>query len=88
MTMQTRKVRTNGGFKIGLSETPLKTTRYSKNIITEYQRPQKNQIPLFRITKPFVDKLQIGWLTTKNYSTKYSGKQLRDFKTVCIDMKK
>ena len=52
----TRKVRTNGGFKIGLSKSTIKNYTLFKNIITEYQKTSKKQIHFIGITKPFVDK--------------------------------
>jgi hypothetical protein len=81
----TRKVRTNGGFKIGLSKSTIKNYTLFKNIITEYQKTSKKQIHFVGITKPFVDKFTNWLVNTKNYSTNYSGKQLEILKTVCID---
>lgn len=84
----TRKVRTNGGFKIGLSKSTIKNYTLFKNIITEYQKTSKKQIHFISITKPFVDKFTNWLVNTKNYSTNYSGKQLEILKTVCIDAEK
>jgi integrase len=84
----TRKVRTNGGFKIGLSKSTIKNYTLFKNIITEYQKTSKKQIHFIGITKPFVDKFTNWLINTKNYSTNYSGKQLEILKTVCIDAEK
>ena len=84
----TRKVRTNGGFKIGLSKSTIKNYTLFKNIITEYQKTSKKQIHFIGITKPFVDKFTNWLVNTKNYSTNYSGKQLEILKTVCIDAEK
>ena len=84
----TRKVRTNGGFKIGLSKSTIKNYTLFKNIITEYQKTSKKQIHFVGITKPFVDKFTNWLVNTKNYSTNYSGKQLEILKTVCIDAEK
>ncbi len=84
----TRKVRTNGGFKIGLSKSTIKNYTLFKNIITEYQKTSKKQIHFIGITKTFVDKFTNWLVNTKNYSTNYSGKQLEILKTVCIDAEK
>ena len=84
----TRKIRTNGGFKIGLSKSTIKNYTLFKNIIVEYQKTTKKQIHFIGITKPFVDKFTNWLVNTKNYSTNYSGKQLEILKTVCIDAEK
>ncbi len=84
----TRKVKNNGGFKIGLSPSTLKNYTLFKNIIVEYQTTIKKQIHFIDITKPFVDKFTNWLVNTKNYSTNYSGKQLEILKTVCIDAEK
>ena len=84
----TRKVRTNGGFKIGLSKSTIKNYTLFKNIILEYQKTAKKQIHFIGITKPFVDKFTNWLVNTKTYSTNYSGKQLEILKTVCIDAEK
>lgn len=84
----TRKVKNNGGFKIGLSPSTLKNYTLFKNIIFEYQTTIKKQIHFIDITKPFVDKFTNWLVNTKNYSTNYSGKQLEILKTVCIDAEK
>ena len=84
----TRKVKINGGFKIGLSASTIKNYTLFKNIITEYQTTIKKQIQFIEITKPFVDKFTNWLVNTKNYSTNYSGKQLEILKTVCIDAEK
>lgn len=84
----TRKIRTNGGFKIGLSTSTIKNYTLFKNIIVEYQKTAKKQIHFIDITKPFVDKFTNWLVNSKNYSTNYSGKQLEILKTVCIDAEK
>ena len=84
----TRKVKTNGGFKIGLSASTIKNYTLFKNIISEYQTTIKKQIQFIEVTKPFVDKFTNWLVNTKKYSTNYSGKQLEILKTVCIDAEK
>lgn len=84
----TRKIRTNGGFKIGLSKSTIKNYTLFRNIITEFQKTTKKQIHFIAITKPFVDKFTNWLINTKNYSTNYAGKQLEILKTVCIDAEK
>ena len=84
----TRKIKTNGGFKIGLSASTIKNYTLFKNILLEYQTTIKKQIQFVEITKPFVDKFTNWLVNTKKYSTNYSGKQLEILKTVCIDAEK
>ena len=84
----TRKVKTNGGFKIGLSASTIKNYTLFKNIISEYQTTIKKQIQFIEVTKPFVEKFTNWLINTKKYSTNYSGKQLEILKTVCIDAEK
>lgn len=84
----TRKVKTNGGFKIGLSASTIKNYSLFKSIVLQYQTTTKKQIQFIEITKPFVDKLTNWLINTKQYSTNYAGKQLEILKTVCIDAEK
>ena len=84
----TRKVKTNGGFKIGLSASTIKNYTLFKNIISEYQKTIKKQIQFIEVTKPFVEKFTNWLVNTKKYSTNYAGKQLEILKTVCIDAEK
>lgn len=84
----TRKIKTNGGFKIGLSASSIKNYTLFRNIIFEYQKKIKKQIQFVEITKPFVEKLTNWLINTKNYSNNYAGKQLEILKTVCIDAEK
>jgi integrase len=84
----TRKVKTNGGFKIGLSKSTIKNYTLFKNIIVEYQKTIKKKIHFVEVSKPFVDKFTNWLVNAKNYSTNYSGKQLEILKTVCIDAEK
>jgi hypothetical protein len=84
----TRKVKTNGGSKIGLSTSTIKNYTLFKNIILEYQKKIKKQIQFLEITKPFVDKFTNWLINTKKYSNNYAGKQLEILKTVCIDAEK
>lgn len=84
----TRKVKTNGGFKMGLSKSTIKNYTLFRNIILEYQKHTKKQIQFVEVTKPFVDKFTNWLINNKNYSTNYAGKQLEILKTVCIDAEK
>ncbi len=84
----TRKVKTNGGFRIGLSASTIKNYNLFKNIISEYEKTIKKKIHFIEITKPFIDKFTNWLVNTKNYSTNYSGKQLEILKTICIDAEK
>jgi integrase len=84
----TRKVKINGGFKIGLSKSTIKNYSLFKNIISEFQNYTKKQIQFVEVNKPFVDKFTNWLINTKDYSKNYAGKQLEILKTVCIDAEK
>jgi hypothetical protein len=84
----TRKVKTNGGFKIGISKSTIKNYSLFKNIISEFQTYTKKQIQFVEINKPLVDKFTNWLINTKDYSKNYAGKQLEILKTVCIDAEK
>lgn len=84
----TRKVKINGGFKIGLSKSTIKNYSLFKSIISEFQTTTKKQIQFVEVNKPLVDKFTNWLINTKEYSTNYAGKQLEILKTVCIDAEK
>ena len=84
----TRKVRTNGGVKIGLSKETIKNYTVFKNIILEYQKTIKRQIQFIEITNTFVDKFTNWLVNTKKYSANTTGRELQILKTVCIDAEK
>jgi integrase len=84
----TRKVRTNGGVKIGLSKGTIKNYTVFKNIILEYQKTIKKQIQFIEITNTFVDKFTNWLVNTKKYSANTTGRELQILKTVCIDAEK
>ena len=84
----TRKVKINGGFKIGLSVSTIKNYTLFRNIISEYQTKTKKQILFIEVTKPFIERFTNWLINTKKYSTNYAGKQLEILKTVCIDAEK
>ena len=84
----TRKVRTNGGVKIGLSKETIKNYTVFKNIILEYQKTIKKQIQFIEITNTFVDKFTNWLVNTKKYSANTTGRELQILKTVCIDAEK
>ena len=84
----TRKVKTSGGFKIGLTKSTIKNYSLFKNIIIDFQTYSKKQIQFVEVNKPLVDKFTNWLVNTKNYSTNYAGKQLEILKTVCIDAEK
>ncbi|MFV8371414.1 phage integrase SAM-like domain-containing protein [Flavobacterium sp. LB2P74] len=84
----TRKIRTNGGYKIGLSKSTIKNYTLFRNIIKEYQIFIKKQIRFTEISKPFTDKFTNWLINTKGYGNNYAGKQLEILKTVCIDAEK
>jgi hypothetical protein len=84
----TRKVKTNGGFKIGLTKSTIKNYSLFKNIIIDFQTYSKKQIQFVEVNKPLVEKFTNWLVNIKNYSTNYAGKQLEILKTVCIDAEK
>lgn len=84
----TRKVRTNGGVKIGLSKETIKNYNVFKNIVLEYQKTIKKQIQFVEITNTFVDKFTNWLVNTKKYSANTTGRELQILKTVCIDAEK
>lgn len=84
----TRKVRINGGFKIGLSKSTIKNYSLFKNIINEFQTFTKKQIQFVEVNKPLVESFTNWLINTKQYSTNYAGKQLEMLKTVCVDAEK
>ncbi|RTZ05448.1 phage integrase SAM-like domain-containing protein [Flavobacterium sp. GSP6] len=84
----TRKVRTNGGVKIGLSKETIKNYTVFKNIVLEYQKTIKKQIQFIEITNTFVDKFTNWLVNTKKYSANTTGRELQILKTVCIDAEK
>ena len=84
----TRKVRNNGGVKIGLSKETIKNYTVFKNIVLEYQKTIKKQIQFIEITNTFVDKFTNWLVNTKKYSANTTGRELQILKTVCIDAEK
>ncbi|EKT3957449.1 phage integrase SAM-like domain-containing protein [Flavobacterium psychrophilum] len=84
----TRKVKTNGGVKIGLSKETIKNYTVFKNIILEYQKTIKKQIQFIEITNNFIDKFTNWLVNTKKYSANTTGRELQILKTVCIDAEK
>lgn len=84
----TRKVKINGSFKIGLSVSTIKNYTLFRNIISEYQTKTKKQVLFTEVTKPFIERFTNWLINTKKYSTNYAGKQLEILKTVCIDAEK
>ncbi|RZL69048.1 MAG: integrase [Pedobacter sp.] len=81
----TRKIK--GSNKIGLSTSRIKSYTTFKGLIQAYQKQIKREINFLDINKPFVDKFTTWLLNTQKYSVNYSGKQLDNLKTVCLDAK-
>lgn len=84
----TRKVKTNGGVKIGFSKGTIKNYTVFKNIVLEYQKTINKQILFIEITSTFVDKFTNWLVNTKKYSANTTGRELQILKTVCIDAEK
>lgn len=83
---KTRKIK--GRNKLGLSENRVKGYMTFKKIIQDYQETIKKQIHFLDINKPFVEKFTNWLINTRQYSTNYSGKQIDNLKTVCLDAEK
>lgn len=83
---ETRKIQ--GRNKLGLSKNRVKGYTTFKNLFEIYQTKIKKQVHFTDINKTFVDKF-VNWLVvTKGYSMNYSGKQIDNLKTVCLDAQK
>lgn len=82
----TRKIK--GRNKLGLSENRKKGYITFRNLIKDYQDVIKKQIHLLEVNKQFVEKLTNWLINTKKYSVNYSGKQIDNLKTVCLDAEK
>lgn len=80
-----RKIKIKGGFKIGLSESRKKGYEAFLGIIKEYEKKLKRQIEFMSINEAFVSKFESWLMNEKNYSVNYSGKQIDNLKTVCLD---
>lgn len=82
----TRKIK--GRSKIGISESRVKGYQTFKKLIENYQEHLKKQINFLDINRPFVDKFTNWLMNEKKYSVNYSGKQIDNLKTVCLDAEK
>lgn len=83
---ETRKIQ--GRNKLGLSKNRIKGYITFKNLFEIYQTKIKKQVHFTDINKTFLDKF-INWLiVSKGYSMNYSGKQIDNLKTVCLDAQK
>lgn len=82
----TRKIK--GSNKIGLSERRILGYKSFKKLMQTYEKSIKKKIYFQDVTKPFVDKFTTWLINTENYSVNYSGKQLDNLKTVCLDAEK
>ena len=82
----TRKIK--GRAKLGISESRVKGYTTFKNLVEVYQKELKKQIHFLDINKTFVDRFTNWLINTKKYSVNYSGKQIDNLKTVCLDAQK
>jgi integrase len=82
----TRKI--TGKNKLGLSQNRIKGYTTFKNLISIYETEIKKPINFLDINKTFVDKFTNWLINSKMYSMNYSGKQIDNLKTVCIDAQK
>jgi integrase len=81
----TRQVK--GRSKLGITESRVKGYKRFKGVIENYEEEIKQQIRFIDIDKVFETKFKNWLLVTKGYSINYSGKQLSELKTVCLDAK-
>jgi integrase len=82
----TRKIK--GRSKLGISQSRVKGYETFKKLFEMYQSEIKKQIHFLDINKTFVDRFTTWLITTKKYSMNYSGKQIDNLKTVCLDAEK
>ncbi len=80
---KTRKIK--GKNKLGLSESRVKGYITFKKLIVDYQKSIKKQINFLDINKAFIEKFTNWLINEKKYSINYSGKQIDNIKTVCLD---
>ncbi|WP_037319461.1 tyrosine-type recombinase/integrase [Salegentibacter sp. Hel_I_6] len=79
----TRKIK--GKDKVGLSNRRVLGYKSFKSLMQTYEKKIKKKIHFQDINKPFVNKFTTWLMNTENYSVNYSGKQLDNLKTVCLD---
>jgi len=82
----TRKIK--GRSKLGISQSRVKGYETFKKLFEAYQKEIKKQIHFLDINKTFVDRFTNWLVNTKKYSVNYSGKQIDNLKTVCLDAEK
>jgi len=82
----TRKIK--GRSKLGISKSRVKGYETFKKLFEAYQKEIKKQIHFLDINKTFVDRFTNWLINTKKYSVNYSGKQIDNLKTVCLDAEK
>ncbi len=82
-TAATRKIK--GSNRIGLSSNRVKGYITFRNLLEEYEKVIKKKIHFADINKVFIEKLTKWLLNTKKYSVNYSGKQIDNIKTTCLD---
>lgn len=82
----TRKIK--GRSKLGISQSRVKGYETFKKLFEAYQKETKKQIHFLEINKTFVDRFTNWLINTQNYSVNYSGKQIDNLKTVCLDAEK
>jgi integrase len=81
----TRKVKTKGGYKLGLSKSRINSFESTKNILKEYQTKIKKQVHFIDIDEIFIDKLTNWLLKTKKYAINTASKHIANIKTVSIE---
>lgn len=82
----TRKIK--GRSKLGISQSRVKGYKTFKKVFEEFQTVTKKQYHFLDINKTLIDRFTNWLINTKNYSVNYSGKQLDNLKTVCLDAQK
>ena len=82
----TRKIK--GRSNLGISQSRVKGYETFKKLFEAYQKETKKQIHFLDINKTFVDRFTNWLINTQKYSVNYSGKQIDNLKTVCLDAEK
>lgn len=79
----TKKIK--GKNKLGLSESRIKSYVTFKSLIELYQNRLKKQIHFLDVNKQFIHNFTSWLIDSQKYSMNYSGKQIDNIKTVCLD---
>ncbi|HEX8270297.1 MAG TPA: phage integrase SAM-like domain-containing protein [Flavobacterium sp.] len=82
----TRKIQ--GRKKLGISDSRVKSYQTFKKVLCEFESEIRKPIHFADVDKRLVDRFTNWLINTKVYSTNYSGKQIDNLKTVCLNASK